>query len=492
MAKHMKPSGKHEKSGKKEEGAEIVRIFDEEPASRRDSMFQEEEDGGEEDGRTMVFGAVKPPEKRADTVVFHAVKPPVQNPDPPEDETGRSPNAVIEYVDEEEEAEAEEKLRLMKVPKLIYRLGAILLVVILGLGWWLNRDSLTLQNIWNWVRYQFVGSEVGDGFPVPITGSLVEASNFTAYNGDAYVLSDTALTVLDSTGREKESLRHSLNRPALRCAYGKALLYNAGSTGYTMLSGRGAQVSGTAERDILTGAVTQNGRYALGVQGSDGASELYVYLEDGNLQYHYLFAKDYITAIALNYDGTHGAICTVATENGQLLSKVTVCDFMQTEPIAVYESADNVLLDAFWTEGGELYVVGDSALLTASSADYQFTEHSYEGRQLTAYALSQGRAFLSLSYYEHAGPCTLTVFRREDTPVRIESDKRIVSLSVSGGTVAALAAGDVRFFDYSTGMELGSADAGADAKGIALVNERTAYVLGVSEVRMIQFQSDGE
>ena len=392
--------------------------------------------------------------------------------------------AYYEY--EDEEAIGEERLKKMRVPKAVYRVVIILILLILGLAWWMNRDRLSLDNIQSWIKLQFVGAGQGDGFPLPITGSSVFASNFTAYGGDALVLSDTAFTVVDPSGKAQLSLRHSLSQPAMRSAHGKTLLYNQDSTGYLVLSGTETRVRGTAEREILSGVVAPSGRFALGLHGSDGASELNVYQKDGTLQYTYSFARDYITAIAMNYDGVYGMVCTVRTERGELVSKVTVFDFNQAEPIASYETRDNLILDAAWTESGDLYAVGESALLMAKSTDYDFTEYSYDGRQITAYRLDQNRAFLSISAYEHAGPCTLLVFRGNGQPVRIESPERIVSLSASGGTVGALVDANVVFYDYSTGTEQGRADGGSDAKSIALYSERMAYVLGVSEIRTVE------
>ncbi len=402
----------------------------------------------------------------------------------------RDREATVEYVEDEDESgeDGEKRLKQMKVPKAVYRVGIILLVMVLVLALWLNREQLAPERVVNWVKLQFMGSDEGDGFPVPIAGSFVSASNFTSYGGDAYILSDTALTVLSPSGRELLSLRHSLNQPVLRTAGGQALLYNWGSAGYTVLSGTETVVSSTSERDILAGDVAQSGRFALGVQGSDGATELNVYQKDGTLQYHYLFARDYITAIALNYDGTWGAVCTMRGEKGGMVSKVTVFDFNQAEPVSSYETQDNLLLDACWTEGGDLYVVGDSALLTAQSSDWAFAERNYEGRQLTAYRLDQGRAFLSISAYEHAGPCTLLIYHGGEEPIKVESEKRVVALSVSGGTVGALVGAEARFYDYSTGEELGRVDAGSDAKSLALGSERMAYVLGVSETRTVELE----
>ena len=70
----------------------------------------------------------------------------------------------------------------------------------------------------------------------------------------------------------------------------------------------------------------------------------------------------------------------------------------------------------------------------------------------------------------------------------MELDRRVESISVYGGTVALLAGGEAVFCDYSTGQELARADAGADAKSLALSNESHAYVLGVSEVRTIELR----
>lgn len=216
--------------------------------------------------------------------------------------------ATFEYEDDEEAGE--DRLKKMKVPKAVYRVGLILLVLVLALALWLNRDRLNVQSVTEWVKLQFMGSGEGDGFPVAVTGSTVSVSNFTSWDGNALVLSDTALTVLSPSGKELLSMRHSLNQPVLRRAHGKTLLYNWGSAAYTVLSGTEEVLSGSSEQDILAGDVAQSGRFALGVRGSDGATELNVYQQDGTLQFHYLFAKDYITAIALNYDGTWGMVCT--------------------------------------------------------------------------------------------------------------------------------------------------------------------------------------
>ncbi len=395
-----------------------------------------------------------------------------------------APKAAVEY-DGEPEEEAGQKMG-WQAPKAFYRAAVVLVVLVLGLALWVNRESLTPENIWSWVQTQVMGAQGGDGYPVSITGSAVSQGNFTSYGGNAVVLSDTAFTVLGPSGQEVFSQRHSLNQPVLKEAAGNYLLYNQGSTGYLIASGTEVRLEDSAGQDILAGAVAANGRFALATQGKEGASDLTVYLENGEVQFTYSFAQDYITSLALSADGTSGIVCTVRSQGGELVSKVTVFQFDQADPVTQYESRDNLLLGASWGENGMLYAVGDSSLLWARASDLAFSEYSYQGRSPTAFRLEGGQAYVSISAYEHAGASTLLVFRDAGDPVEIQSEARIQALSVSGGTVGALIGQELVLYDASTGSELAQADAGSDAQSIALSSESTAYVLGVSEVRRIQ------
>lgn len=405
----------------------------------------------------------------------------------PPPETGE-PLAEVEYEERQAEEDYARKKAQRRLPKAVYQISLVLLAVVVGLSLWVNREYLTWDSLREWARYQLKGPEGGDGYPVPITGANVYEGNFLAHNGGALTLSNTALTLVNGDGKTEMSIRHNLNRPVMKAAGSKYLLYNAGSTGYMVVAGGHTVLEAVSGEDIITGAVAANGRYALGLEGTHGASQLEVYMSDGSLQYEYPFADGYITAIALNYDGSYGAVCTVRSEKGEMVSRLMVFDFSQTDPIAQYETRDNLLLSVSWGENGVIYGVGDAALLSGKSADWQFTEYSYQGRSLTASCFGAGRMLLSISAYEHAGASTLLVFNGaepygEANPVRLELPQRIEAISLSGGTAAVLAGGEAVFCDYATGQELGRADAGADAKGLALASERRAYVLGVSEVR---------
>jgi hypothetical protein len=401
--------------------------------------------------------------------------------DQPEEE---GPQVSVEYEDEPGSQDAK---KAWQAPKAFYRAAVVLLVAVLGLALWVNRDNLTPQKIWSWLQVQVAGDGAGDGFPVSITGSQVTAGNFLFDNGSVVALSDTSLTMTGSSGQEVLSLRHSFNQPILEASSGHYLLYNQDGTGYMVVTGTEKKLEKTAEKNILAGAMAPNGRYALATEGEEGASTLTVYLATGEEQFTYHFAQDYITSVALNADGTWAMVCTVRSQGGELVSKITVFDLNQASPVGEYESRGNLLVDAYWGSNGILYAVGDVSLVRARSSELSFSEYSYQGRTPTAFQFAGGQLYLSVSAYEHAGACTLLTFRGLEDPVEIQVEERVQALAVSGGSVGALVGQELILYDSSTGKELARGDAGGDAKSIALANESTAYVLGVSEIRKVQF-----
>ena len=106
--------------------------------------------------------------------------------------------------------------RERRIPSWVYRIALVLLVAVLGLVIYVNRDALTPERISAWVQERVVGAGEGDGYPVSIEGSEVLAGNFRSTDGDLVMVSDTHLTVLKSMAGEVLSRQHSLSFPVLR------------------------------------------------------------------------------------------------------------------------------------------------------------------------------------------------------------------------------------------------------------------------------------
>lgn len=373
-------------------------------------------------------------------------------------------------------------------PKLIIRIALISLVSILALMIFLNRDNFAPENLALWFKTKLMGAGVGDGYPVPVKGTTADPGNFLDADGNVFVLSDTSLTTLNSTGRELYYFRHSYNSPAMVYAQNRFLLYNVGGTGYSLISGDGSADKKTMQDKITAGAIAKNGRYALVTQPSDYASQLNVFLPGGTLKATYKLADSYISAVAINGDGTGGVVSALQSENGKLSSHIYVYDFNEEEPVAEYVSENNLITGITYNHLGGIYAVGDKQAVISDSAG-KFQEYDYGGRIVTAAALEGTTALISVSSYQRGGPCTVLIFSEGATPQEVPTETFVTDLSGHGTSFAALMGDTVYSFRYD-GTPLGQCDAGYDAKAITLSNERDVYILGVREVRFASLQKE--
>ena len=387
-----------------------------------------------------------------------------------------------------DEPDAAEHPALQAVPpprisKKVYKIAAILLAAILLLLVLENWENLTPGNIGNWIRTKAVGLGFGDGYPAELAGSTAEAGNFGASGGNVYVVSDTALTVMNGSAKTLFTARHSYNNPAVSVASDRYLLYNMGGAGYQVETASGTQLSGTSESgDITTGAIASSGKFALAIQPVDMASQLRVYNKDGSLQYEYDFADTYVNAVALNSDGTRGAVASVTSRSGRLVTRITVLDFSKTEPVAEYESENNLVLGLLWTRDNRVLAVGDQAALV-SNGSFEFEAYDYGGREVTALCLTDSRAVVSVSIYAFGGDSTLLIFGSSVQPVEAALPGRAVQLSSAGSKVAALLSDQVVAADLVTGEVESYCESTADTKGLAMADEGSVYMLGVREIR---------
>ena len=129
--------------------------------------------------------------------------------------------------------------------------------------------------------------------------------------------------------------------------------------------------------------------------------------------------------MALNTDGTRAAVASTITHAGTLISRITVLDMSETEPIAEYESDGNLIFAVQWNRSGRVTAIGDTETLV-SDTSYNFTPYAYDGRTVTAYTLIPSGAVVSVSNYAYGGDSTLLIFRDSAEPVESDLSGRAV------------------------------------------------------------------
>ena len=407
-----------------------------------------------------------------------------------DDEMDRDENAAREHP----HARApRERLWFPQVPGWVYRVALILIVSVLGLLVWFNRGNLTPANISEWIQSRVVCIGVGDGFPSPVSnGRVVLAGNFASQDKNAVIVSDTALTILNSTAKELVRRQHSFSNPVMRTAGSRVMIYNLGGKGYQIEGYSKTLRKGSTDENIQAGALAPNGRYALATENKGYASRLTVYLSSGAPQYVYDFSDYYVTQVALNRSGTRAAVAAVSASDGGMVSAVYLFDFGNPKPVKILTYPENLVLSLSYGENGSIVAVGDR-LTSVIREDGGKTDYDYKGRPLLTAASGNGRTALALIPYANASSGSLVLLDssgRQTAAIPLKHRAKAVALY---GDAAAVLTNDgtAWAYDASTGAARGSCSAGSDARTLALHDESSAYVLGVSEIRLVTFRSGG-
>ena len=387
--------------------------------------------------------------------------------------------------------ERRERVVFPQMPRWLYRVILILLISVAGLLVWFNRDNLSPQNIGGWIQSKVVGMGMGDGYPAVLdNGRNVAPGNFFAADKNVAVVSDTSVTLLNSTAKELVRRQHSFSNPVAKVWGQRVLVYNLGGTGYQVESISRAGERRIADAEILAGAIAGNGRVALATESQGYYSRMTVYGENGKAFYTYDFSEYYITHIALNRSGTRAAVAGVAAKNGAMASVVSLFDFGSPKPVSQLVYQDNLMLSLDYGQNGVIVAVGDR-LTSVISESGEKTDYSYGSQSYLAGAVDNGRTALLLSPYANADSASLVLLDAKGRQVSsVPLGQNAGGVSLYGDTAAVLLADEtIRAYTASGGALKGTCGAGKDARALTLRDESSVYILGFSEIRLEHFTS---
>lgn len=387
-----------------------------------------------------------------------------------------------------EKREGGDRFRERRVPRWVYRVIAILAAAALGVLGWYNRANLAPENVLQWVKTSVVGLGVGDGFPKTFSGSTVEPKNFLSEGKNVVFASDTALTVCNSTGKELLDSQHSYADPAV-CASGvRVLLYNLGGQEASIDTVGGGTVKLSVGQSVLGAALAANGRSAV-VSAADGyCGMLTAYDASGKVLSYYWFSDYYPTAVALSPDGTKAAVTGVSAKDGALVSAVYLISLgsgKTVQPAAV--CASDMLGDVRWDTERTVVAVGSTGAVFLDALSGAKKEYGFGGMKATAWCADGGRLAVGLTPYEGSRNQRFVVLNSSGNEIyTAELTGKIRSVSLFGQTAAALADGKLYCGSLSSPASAArERDAGSDACAVALKDESSAYILGISEVRLV-------
>ena len=339
--------------------------------------------------------------------------------------------------------------------------------------------------------------EAHEGFPLSISGTTVSGGNFHAVEKELVYVSDTSVVRLNQKAGEVYNRSHSFYHPIVRSGGDYTMVYNVGSAGYRVDNKRETVHNETTEDVIMAGDVAENGKYAVVTETKGYPSYLTVYMADGSPQYTYRFANCYVIDVALNEDGSVAAVAGLSASEGEMVSELYLLDTHQEEPVAVAQFENTMLMAVDYCDGRAL-AVGDNLVASLDGGGSK-QQYEYGSRKISAYTFEGDRALVALSPYDSSTASRLEVLNSKAEEIAGQDyDGVVTAVSLYGDTMAAFCNGKIHAFSVNAvrnfhGKEgerqsaFKEMEADNDTRAIALADESSLYILGISSIGFEDF-----
>lgn len=367
------------------------------------------------------------------------------------------------------------------IPRPVYTVLLILVLCFVSVLVFMNAQGMSPENFVEWAEGKILGISPGGGFPVTIDGSRSGLGNFQLMDGEPVLLSDSSLTMFSRTGAIISNRQHGFATPALKTNGSRALLYDIGGTGFRVENRAALDRESNTTQPIFTGALAQNGVYAIATGGEGFASVISVYSRTHKEIYTRSVQDYYITGMDLRADGALLAAGGIWSNEGEVGSTLLVLGFSDQTPIAKFDFPGMIVLSVSFLNGGEVVVVGDRAAYVISRDYKAFATYDYKGHTLQGYSVNRSSG-LSLAVTSTDGKnCTITTLDGDGkTVAEKDAGKPCTALYATGNAVFLLS--EDTLTRYNEKLDAAEDLSCPAVSNSVLVNNNDAYLLSVSQL----------
>lgn len=247
----------------------------------------------------------------------------------------------------------------------------------------------------------------------PIEFDSSNTANAVSKEGYYYVLTDGEVIAVTSGGKVIFTHSHGFENPVIKTSKTRALVFNQGGNDAIIFGLNKVCSTITTEKEIINGAIGEDGTYAL-ITGADSyVAAVNVYTKKDKLIYEWFSSNDMINNVAIAPNGKKIAVSLLATNVSGFNSKFMILNFKSASPefSKNYDGEIIYNLSAAFSRG--------VAVATANTFDF-VRWNKYESKEY--------KNEYNLQMLRESNKGTLLVYNREND----KTDNRIVMISKKG------------------------------------------------------------
>lgn len=257
-------------------------------------------------------------------------------------------------------------------------------VYLLGMLVW-GRNSITYENFLYLLR-DFNLSSASSGVYSQIAYEEQQNMSFAEYKNTLAVVGSAGVRLYDGSGNALFRDTTSYKTPVLLTGERYMLLYDEGGRDYSVMTTLARVFSGTTDGDILCGAVSDSGNFAIVSRTAEAHYAIDVF--DASMKnIERIYRDSYVTGVAFDGAGDTLAVLSSKSENWTLTSEI-VFFRIGTEEAKSFSLGDRLPIRCHSMAGGGWAVVCDNAVLVLSGDGKLRSEYPLSMMTLSQFHIS--------------------------------------------------------------------------------------------------------
>ena len=340
-------------------------------------------------------------------------------------------------------------LRMAKKLRIVKYGVALCLIAFVSIMLTFFSDAITMENLRYMARYLDIGSSYS-GFSdtyVDLTYQTSTRHDFSVYRGDIAVSGAVGLQIKSTTNRDIFSADLYYSYPVSCTGAKQILVYDLGSTGFSVHNTFSTLHSGTTDYAITAADMSDSGIFALVTGSAQYRSEVTVY--DSDFEVICSVKKDKtVVDISLSPDGLHLLVLSCGTADSEFYSEIMICN-TKTGETEYTETLKGQFAD--YRADGTFTVFTDASVLFYG-ADFGPVAAYAPLKTPTAYCMQNGYTALAVSHSLVGGDSTVTVLDASGTTVcTAEITGKIIRMSAAQNALCVLTVDQLIYIPYQGG-----------------------------------------
>ena len=317
------------------------------------------------------------------------------------------------------------------------------------------------------------------GFPVKLPGSATYS--FGKFGDNFLLLTDTYLYTYGTNGGQIYALRHGYSAAEQKANDKRVLLYDKGSTKFSLYNRTGLVYEKEADEKIVYAALSDTDYAAIVTTSSRYSNIIQVYDGSGNWKYTHMFVDENVMQAEFTDDGAALIVTTVSVADGDISSSVYRFDLNSEENgVWKYTVPTNSLTFAIHTTSTSAVILCDNICMTLDiKTGALLGSYTVQGT-LKCYDASDDMTVLLLNDLSTGSVKLVTLNANSEKTAQADASLSTSNLAIDGKIVYTLEG--MKIGVYAKTLEKTSEKALTQEYSSFIKIGNAAYLLGYDEV----------